>query len=189
MCDVSRININVCVNSGTGDMKRDDAKSKVSGQAVLKRNSLETFVREAKESADFSKTFELPVQWFQDGVEKMLSLSMRFQVRTMPSEEKTQNEDTGPIETLRTLRVRVLGMMRWNEKFLTWCDRGVPSETFTRISVFDRHCRVEKEKMIPVRVTEKYLKEECALVHVCDTKTEQIIGTCRVVLATMLGTS
>ena len=98
------------------------------------------FVKEAKESAEFSKTFELPVQWFEGEKNETMSLNMRFQVRTTSSSEE---EDVKEEEMLRTLRVRVSDM-RWNEEFLTWSDR-VPSETtFTRISVFDRHCRVER---------------------------------------------
>ena len=172
-------------------MKRDDAKSKVSGQAVLSTKDLKMFVQEAKESAEFSKTFELPVQWFEGEENQTMSLNMRFQVRTTPSSSSSEEKDVKEEDEmlLRTLRVRVSDM-RWNEEFLNWSDR-VPSETlFTRISVFDRNCRVdENETLIPVRVTEKYLKEECALVHVCDSRTERIIGTCRVVLATILGPS
>ena len=73
-------------------MKRDDAKSKVSGQAVLSTKDLKMFVQEAKESAEFSKTFELPVQWFEGEENQTMSLNMRFQVRTTPSSSSSSEE-------------------------------------------------------------------------------------------------
>jgi len=193
----------------TSDMKRNDVKSKISGQAILSKNDLERFVNEAKQRHDFSKTFDLPVKWSDhdddddddddgggDEVKRM-KLRMRFQLRTSSSlqvkkKKKTEEEEEEEMKNpkLQILQVRVSDM-KWNEEFLIWsCAKLSDIETFTRISVFNRHCRVEtKEVKIPVHVTERYLKEECALLHVCDSKTQRIIGTCRIVLASLLGSS